>query len=70
MGLIWRSPTTRRWLGTDDDGKQVGHVGLVVWDGGAGRAWHGWRCDGTPIGVDVGHFGTAEEAMAAVDEAT
>ena len=58
-----------RWLGSDDDGQQVGHVGLTVTAGGAQRSWHGWRSDGTPDGIDVGRFTTAEEAMAAVDAA-
>jgi hypothetical protein len=33
------------------------------------RSWHGWRRDGTPNGIDVGNFDTAEAAMAAVDAA-
>jgi hypothetical protein len=67
--LTWRQRSTSRWHGTDDDGQQVGHVGLSVTDGGAQRSWHGWRRDGTPNGIDVGHFDTAEAAMAAVDTA-
>jgi hypothetical protein len=35
----------------------------------ARASWHGWRRDGTPNGIDVGSFNTAEEAMAAVDAA-
>ncbi len=49
--------------------EEAGPRRSTCWDGGAGRAWHGWRYDGTPTGVDLGHFGTAEEAMAAVDDA-
>jgi hypothetical protein len=69
MGLVWRQRSTNRWLGTDDEGRQVGHVGLTVTAGGARRHWHGWRRDGTPDGIDVGQFASAEEAMAAVDAA-
>jgi hypothetical protein len=70
MGLTWRQgQTTNRWLGTDDDGQQVGHVGLTVSEGGQRHTWHGWRRDGSPTGIDVGQFPTAEEAMTAVDEA-
>ncbi|HZM39122.1 MAG TPA: hypothetical protein VFB94_08400 [Acidimicrobiales bacterium] len=69
MGLTWRMGMANRWLGTDDDGQQVGHVGLVVTGGGIHRYWHGWRRDGSPTGIDVGHFDSPEEAMAAVDEA-
>jgi hypothetical protein len=69
MGLTWRTGMTNRWLGTDDEGQQVGHVGLVVTGGGTERYWHGWRRDGSPNGIDVGRFDTPEEAMAAVDEA-
>jgi hypothetical protein len=58
-----------RWHGTDEHGQQVGHVGLSVTDGGARQVWHGWRRDGTPTGIDVGSFDTAEAAMAAVDTA-
>jgi hypothetical protein len=47
----------------------VAHVELTVTGGGAERSWHGWRRDGTPNGVDVGQFATADEAMAAVDAA-
>jgi hypothetical protein len=69
MGLVWRQRSTNRWLGTDDEGRQVGHVGLTVTAGGARRHCHGWRRDGTPDGIDVGQFASAEEAMAAVDAA-
>ena len=69
MGLVWRETSTNRWVGTDDDGQQIGHVGLVVSQGGAKRSWHGWRRDGTPAGIDVRHFATAEAAMAVVNEA-
>jgi hypothetical protein len=58
-----------RWHGTDDDGRQVGHVGLTVTGGGAERSWHGWRRDGTATGIDVGNYDSAEAAMAAVDAA-
>lgn len=67
--VTWRQRSTTRWHGTDDDGQQIGHVGLTVTAGGALRSWHGWRRDGTPNGVDVGNFPTAEQAMAAVDDA-
>jgi hypothetical protein len=66
MELTWRQISMSRWHGSDDDGEQVGHVGLSVTGGGAERWWYGWRRDGTPQGVDVGRFATAEEAMAAV----
>jgi hypothetical protein len=69
MGLTWRSTSTQRWRGADEAGQEIGHVGLVVWGGGTGRAWHGWRYDGSPDGIDLGHFDTAEQAMAAVDDA-
>ncbi len=69
MELTWRQGSTNRWLGTDDEGQQVGHVGLSVTGGGAHHAWHGWRRDGTPEGIDVGTFPSAEAAMAAVDGA-
>jgi hypothetical protein len=69
MGLVWRQRSQGRWLGFDDDGQQVGHVGLVVTAGGERHYWHGWRRDDTPTGIDVGSFGSAEAAMAAVDAA-
>jgi hypothetical protein len=69
MALTWRRGSTNRWLGTDDDGQQVGHVGLTVTAGGAETWWRGWRRDGSPKGISVGRFATAEEAMAAVDDA-
>jgi hypothetical protein len=56
--------------GTDDEGQQVGHVGLTVTAGGAERSWHGWRRDGTPDGIDACRFETAEQAMATVDAAS
>jgi hypothetical protein len=68
MGLTWRATSTQRWRGVDDDGKHIGHVGLVVWGGAANSAWHGWRYDGSPNGIDLGNFDTAEQAMAAVDD--
>jgi hypothetical protein len=67
MGLTWRPTSTQRWLGADDEGQQIGHVGLVVSEAGANHAWHGWRNNGTPTGIDLGTFPTAEEAMVAVD---
>jgi len=69
MGLTWRATSTQRWLGSDDNGKQIGHVGLVVSQGGTKHAWHGWRNNGTATGIDLGKFSTAEEAMVAVDAA-
>jgi hypothetical protein len=69
MGLVWRQQSLDRWVGFDDDGHQVGHVGLVVTAGGEHHFWHGWRRDGTPNGVDVGAFPTPGQAMVAVDEA-
>jgi hypothetical protein len=54
---------------SDDEGHQIGHVGLSVTAGGAERTWHGWRRDGTPDGKEVGTYETAEQAMAAVDAA-
>ena len=69
MELTWRQRSTDRWLGTDEQGQQVGHVGLSVTGGGAQWSWLGWRRDGTPDGISVGRFSTAEEAMAAVDAA-
>jgi hypothetical protein len=53
----------------DDDGHEVGHVAHVVTAGGEHHYWHGWRRDGTPTGVDLGAFPTAERGMVAVDEA-
>jgi hypothetical protein len=32
---------------------------LTVTGGGAERSWQGWRRDGTPDGVEVGHFDIA-----------
>jgi hypothetical protein len=69
MELTWRERRMNRFVGVDDHGQDVGQVGLVVSDGGAQRYWHGWRRDGSPMGIDVGGFATAEEAMAAVDAA-
>jgi hypothetical protein len=69
VGLVWRQLSHDRWIGFDDDGHQVGHVAEVVTAGGERRYWHGWRRDGTPTGIDVGSFDTAEAAMAAVDAA-
>jgi hypothetical protein len=69
--LVWREiggPSPGRWGGSTPDGRQVGHVGEVVSDGGERRYWHAWHQDGTVMGVDLGEFATAEEAMAAVDE--
>ena len=69
MGLVWRQRSLDRWAGFDDDGQQVGHVGLVIADGGQVRYWHGWRRNETPTGIDLGGFPTAERAIVAVDEA-
>ncbi|HET6948836.1 MAG TPA: hypothetical protein VFI47_00570 [Acidimicrobiales bacterium] len=69
MGLTWRQTSTNSWVGTDEQGEPVGHVGLAVSEGGARHEWRGWRRDGTPTGIDVGHFASAEAAMATVDEA-
>ena len=69
MHLTWRPRSSSRWIGTDDRGQQVGAVGLAVSQGGAESSWLGWRFDGTPTGIDLGRFATAEAAMAAVDEA-
>jgi hypothetical protein len=67
--LIWRQgATTNRWVGTDEHGEVVGHVGEGVEAGGARRWWSGWRNDGSPHGIVAGRFATAEEAMAAVDD--
>jgi hypothetical protein len=68
MGLVWRQRSQDRWLGFDNDGREVGHVALVVTAGGEHRYWHGWRRDDTPTGIDLGAFPTAEQAMVAVDE--
>jgi hypothetical protein len=69
VGLAWRQRSMTRWHGTEEEGRQVGHVGLKVTGGGAERSWHGWRRGGTPEGIDVGNFSTAEAAIAAVDAA-
>jgi hypothetical protein len=56
-------------VGTDDDGRTVGVVAFTVWAGGGQSAWVAWRSDGTPEGVRVGEFESAEAAMVATDEA-
>jgi hypothetical protein len=68
MGLMWRQRSLSRWIGLDDDGHQVGYVGLVVTAGGERHYWHRWRRDGIPDGIDLGAFETAEQGMVAVDE--
>jgi hypothetical protein len=69
MGLTWRlGTTTNRWVGTDEDGRVIGHVGEGVAAGGSEHWWSGWRNDGSPRGIEAGRFDTAEEAMAAVDD--
>jgi hypothetical protein len=40
-----------------------------VADAGERHYWHAWRRDGTPHGINLGAFRSAEEAMVAVDEA-
>lgn len=65
---MWRQQSMGRWRGSDDHGQEVGHVGLTISYGGGQRSWHGWRRDGTPEGIEVGEFDSAEAAMAAVDE--
>lgn len=59
--------TADRRIGTDDNGRQVGWVALTVGPGAAYRYWFAWRPDGSPEGVTVGEFTTAEDAMRAVE---
>jgi hypothetical protein len=69
MGLRWERPSSSRWVGYDDTGRQVGFVAEVVSDGGTGRYWFARRQDGTPTGVRVGDFASTDDAMAAVNVA-
>jgi hypothetical protein len=57
-----------RWVGTNDAGQAVGYVGEIVTGGGTEHHWHAWLNDGTPGGVEVGEFASAEAAMAAFTE--
>jgi hypothetical protein len=66
VSLRWEQRSSGRWLGFDGDGRQVGFVAETVTAGGDRRYWLAWRSDGTPDGVTVGEFTTAEAAMAAV----
>jgi hypothetical protein len=75
-GLTWRrreGMSAERWIGTDDQGREVGSVGDMVTHerGGPVRSFHAYWHDRrrAPDPVDLGYsFTTAESAMAAVDE--
>ena len=65
--MRWEERSTSGWWGYDEAGMFVAAVGLTVTAGGERRYWLAWRRDGTPDGVVVGRFDTAEEAMEAVE---
>jgi hypothetical protein len=69
VGLRWVRQWLGQWVGHDEAGAQVALVAETVSEGGQRRYWFAWRQDGSPQGVTVGQFPTAEEAMAAVDRA-
>jgi hypothetical protein len=65
--LRWLPRGGSRWVGYDDDLRQVAFVAEVVTAGGEHRYWMGWRSDGTHEGISTGEYATAHEAMTAVD---
>lgn len=65
--LRWAPRRGSRWIGYDNDMRQVGFVAEVVTAGEERHYWMAWLNDGTPEGVSVGEFASAHEAMTAVD---
>jgi hypothetical protein len=59
--------TADRWIAVDGEGRQVGWVALTVGPGAAYRYSFAWKPDGSSVGLTVGEFATAEDAMQAVE---
>jgi hypothetical protein len=68
MGLTRRrGTTTNRWVGTDEHGRVIGHVGKAWWPV-AQSIVERLAQRRLTRGIEAGRFDTAEEAIAAVDD--